>query len=133
MHSVKMYAENFLCCHIVERRAVHTSSSLHNHTDKRPSTTEVLSNLANEVARESLTSMHTSSASNSPALKMFSSVPSTSISYNLGHIGAGSNAAIAAAASQAIAATNQVGVSVWGAWHVPSFMLWAACCLEYTI
>ncbi|PVD24325.1 hypothetical protein C0Q70_14805 [Pomacea canaliculata] len=93
-----------------KRRAVHTSSSLHNHTDKRPSTTEVLSNLANEVARESLTSMHTSSASNSPALKMFSSVPSTSISYNLGHIGAGSNAAIAAAASQAIAATNQMSL-----------------------
>lgn len=87
---------------------MHSTASLHNHADKRP-TTEVLSSLANEVARESLTNIHSSSASNSPALKMFSSGSSSSLSYSLGHIGAGSNAAIAAAASQAIAATQQVG------------------------
>ena len=90
-----------------ERRAVHSTASLHNHADKRP-TTEVLSSLATEVARESLGNIVCSSASNSPAHKMFSSGPSSSLSYNLGHIGAGSNAAIAAAASQAIAATQQV-------------------------
>ena len=80
---------------------------MHNHADKRP-TTEVLSSLATEVARESLGNIVCSSASNSPAHKMFSSGPSSSLSYSLGHIGAGSNAAIAAAASQAIAATQQV-------------------------
>ncbi|KAK7499909.1 hypothetical protein BaRGS_00008757 [Batillaria attramentaria] len=91
-----------------KRRAVHNTTSVHNHTDKRP-TTEVLSNLANEVARESLGNIVCSSASNSPALKMFSSGSNpTSLSYSLGHIGAGSNAAIAAAASQAIAATQQM-------------------------
>lgn len=90
-----------------KRRAIHSTTTVHNHSDKRP-TTEVLSNLANEVARESLGNIVSSSASNSPALKMFSSSNSSSLSYNLGHIGAGSNAAIAAAASQAIAATQQM-------------------------
>ncbi|KAK7102868.1 inhibitor of growth protein 3-like [Littorina saxatilis] len=91
-----------------KRRAPHSTASLHNHTDKRPTTTEVLSNLAQEVARESLGAIASSSASNSPALKMFSSGSNSSLSYSLGHIGAGSNAAIAAAASQAIAATQQM-------------------------
>jgi hypothetical protein len=92
--------------YFAERRAVHSTASLHNHSDKRP-TTEVLSSLAAEVARESL-GIASSSAPTSPAVKMFSSASPASLSYNLGHIGAGSNAAIAAAASQAIAATQQV-------------------------
>ncbi|KAL8566258.1 hypothetical protein ACOMHN_046759 [Nucella lapillus] len=90
-----------------KRKAVHSTASLHNPVDKRP-TSEVLSNLASEVARESFGNLACSSASNSPALKMFSSTSNPSLSYSLGHIGAGSNAAIAAAASQAIAATQQM-------------------------
>lgn len=59
------------------------------------------------MARESFGPKRPNSASNSPAMKMFSSGSSSGMTYTLGNIGAGS-AAIAAAASQAIAATQQV-------------------------
>ncbi|XP_050414546.1 inhibitor of growth protein 3 [Patella vulgata] len=87
------------------KRLAQPNSVVNNHLDKR-STTEVLSNLAQDAARETI---RQTSASNSPSVSMFNSnQSSSSISYNLGHIGAGSNAAIAAAASQAIAATQQM-------------------------
>ncbi|XP_005100568.1 inhibitor of growth protein 3 [Aplysia californica] len=90
-----------------KRRLTHTQSTVTNHSDKRPAT-EVLSSLANEVVRESFGPRRPSSASSSPAAKMFSSSGSGSgISYTLGNIGAG-NPAIAAAASQAMAATIQM-------------------------
>ncbi|ESO82547.1 hypothetical protein LOTGIDRAFT_197871 [Lottia gigantea] len=86
-----------------ERKRV-AQPPINNHLDKR-STTEVLSNLARDAARETI---RQTSASNSPSVSMFNSNPNPSLSYNLGHIGAGSNAAIAAAASQAIAETQQM-------------------------
>ncbi|CAL1541796.1 unnamed protein product [Lymnaea stagnalis] len=89
-----------------KRRLTHTQSSVTNHTEKRPAT-DVLSSLANEVVRESLGPRRPSSSSSSPAMTMFSSGSGSGISYTLGNIGAG-NPAIAAAASQAIAATQQL-------------------------
>ncbi|KAK0052411.1 inhibitor of growth protein 3 [Biomphalaria pfeifferi] len=91
-----------------KRRLTHNQSSFSNHTEKRLAT-EVLSNLANDVVRESFGQRRPSSTSSSPAVKMFSSNSSNAsgISYTLGNIGAG-NPAIAAAASQAIAATQQL-------------------------
>ncbi|XP_041350155.1 inhibitor of growth protein 3-like [Gigantopelta aegis] len=90
-----------------KRKLAPTSSLLNSHSvDKRP-TTEVLSNIATEAAKEVI--RRSNSTANSPSMSMFnSSTTSSPITYNLGHIGAGSNAAIAAAASQAIAATQQM-------------------------
>ncbi|KAL3851867.1 hypothetical protein ACJMK2_015568 [Sinanodonta woodiana] len=80
-----------------------------NHTEKRVTTDKVFSTLANEAARETLAIKKSNSASSSPAISMFnSSTTASPLTYSLGHMGAGSNAAIAAAASQAIAATQQV-------------------------
>ncbi|XP_064604419.1 inhibitor of growth protein 3-like [Liolophura sinensis] len=85
---------------------------LSSHTEKRASTDKVLSSLANEVARGTISSVRKAgSAASSPAISMFNSgsgPPQSAISYSLGQLGAGSNAAIAAAASQAIAATQQM-------------------------
>ncbi|XP_048740342.1 inhibitor of growth protein 3-like isoform X2 [Ostrea edulis] len=93
-----------------KRKLLHSQSQVTNHTEKRMATEKVLSTIANEAARETInqTRRQSSSGSNSPALSMFNSTSTQSISYSLGHMGAGSNAAIAAAASQAIAATQQV-------------------------
>lgn len=80
-------------------------------SEKRLTTERVLSTLANEIARDSLGGgiKKTQSASSSPNISMFNSVPSAApLSYKLGQMGAGSNAAIAAAASQAIAATQHL-------------------------
>ncbi|XP_046339494.1 inhibitor of growth protein 3-like isoform X2 [Haliotis cracherodii] len=90
-----------------KRRLPQTSSLVTNHAPEKRPTTEVLSKLATEAAKEVI--RRSDSAGNSPAMAMFNSSASSSpIAYNLGHIGAGSNAAIAAAASQAIAATQQM-------------------------
>ncbi|XP_059148615.1 inhibitor of growth protein 3-like isoform X2 [Physella acuta] len=89
-----------------KRRLTHSQSSAPNPTDKRP-VTDVLSSLANEVVRESLGPKRPNSTSSSPAMKMFGSGSSSGLSYTLGNLGAG-NPAIAAAASQAIAATQQL-------------------------
>ncbi|XP_064633598.1 inhibitor of growth protein 3-like [Lineus longissimus] len=97
-----------------ERKHLH--AALTNHVDKRSSTDKVLSSLANEAARETLTSHR--SATSSPSV-FTSNAPQSSLGYNVvqnqpsrkvtvGQMGAGSNAAIAAAASQAIAATQQM-------------------------
>lgn len=93
-----------------KRKLLHAQSQVTNHTEKRMATEKVLSTIANEAAREAIghSRRQSSSGSNSPALSMFNSTSTQSISYSLGHMGAGSNAAIAAAASQAIAATQQV-------------------------
>lgn len=80
-------------------------------SEKRLTTEKVLSTLANEIARDSFGGgiKKTQSASSSPNISMFNSVPSAApLSYKLGQMGAGSNAAIAAAASQAIAATQHL-------------------------
>ncbi|XP_052278738.1 inhibitor of growth protein 3-like [Dreissena polymorpha] len=81
--------------------------------EKRLTTEKVLSSLANEIARDSFGPVRKSqSASSSPNLAMFNSVtPTSNLAYKVGvsaHLGTGSNAAIQAAASQAIAATQQV-------------------------
>nr|XP_022301802.1 inhibitor of growth protein 3-like isoform X1 [Crassostrea virginica] len=94
-----------------KRKLLHAQSQVTNHSEKRMATEKVLSTIANEAARESISGhsrRQSSSGSNSPALSMFNSTPTQSISYSLGHMGAGSNAAIAAAATQAIVATQQV-------------------------
>ncbi|XP_062567846.1 inhibitor of growth protein 3-like isoform X2 [Saccostrea cucullata] len=94
-----------------KRKLLHSQSQVTNHSEKRMTTEKVLSTIANEAARETIghSRRQSSSGSNSPALSMFNSTSTPqSISYSLGHMGAGSNAAIAAAASQAIAATQQV-------------------------
>lgn len=96
--------------HRAEKRRL-PSTSLPSQTEKRLTTEKVLSTLANEIARDSIGNVRkTQSASSSPNISMFNSVPSssTTLTYKLGHVGAGSNAAIAQAASQAIAATQQV-------------------------
>lgn len=95
-----------------KRRLPQTTPS--SQSEKRLTTERVLSTLANEIARDALGGgiRKTHSASSSPNISMFNSVPSSSsappLAYKLGQMGAGSNAAIAAAASQAIAATQQV-------------------------
>nr|AGZ94896.1 inhibitor of growth protein 3 [Ruditapes philippinarum] len=95
--------------HRAEKRKL-PSSTLPTQNEKKMTTEKVLSTLANEIARDSFGGVRKSqSASNSPNISMFNSAPaSTTLTYKLGHVGAGSNAAIAAAASQAIAATQQV-------------------------
>jgi len=89
-----------------KRRLLQTQSSVTNHSDKRPAT-EVLSSLANEVVSQSFGPRRPNSTSGSPAAKMFSSGSGSGLSYTLGNIGAG-NPAIAAAAAQAVAATQQM-------------------------
>lgn len=86
------------------------------HNDKQISTERVLSTLANEVAKESIGPRRMNTASNtSAAVNSFNSGSSgtsqAGITYSLGHMCAGSNAVIAAAASQAIAATQQTVTS----------------------
>ncbi|XP_069142606.1 inhibitor of growth protein 3-like [Argopecten irradians] len=92
-----------------KRRLPPTQATVTNHTEKRITTEKVLSSIAHEAARETIGARRQSnSGSNSPAMPMFNSTPAPSLTYSLGHMGAGSNAAIAAAASQAIAATQHV-------------------------
>ncbi|XP_052778965.1 inhibitor of growth protein 3-like [Mya arenaria] len=95
--------------HRVEKRKIPMSTAPVQQ-EKRLTTEKVLSTLANEIARDSFGPVRkTHSASSSPNISMFNSAPSsTSIPYKIGHVGASSNAAIQAAASQAIAATQQV-------------------------
>ncbi|KAF3424406.1 hypothetical protein E2986_07894 [Frieseomelitta varia] len=98
-----------------------SSRSRDNHTrtekrrDSNASSTSIEKRLAIEKISPSLPESRPASANSGPILAA-TSVPSTptaiansvgSVSYNLGHIGAGGNA-IAAAASQAIAATQQM-------------------------
>ncbi|KAK2187789.1 hypothetical protein NP493_154g03011 [Ridgeia piscesae] len=94
--------------HRAEKRKY--TQSLSNHTEKRTTTDKVLSSLANEAVRESLGGHRSNSTTPSPANIMFNSTSSSTpaISYSLGHMGAGSNAAIAAAASRAIGATLEM-------------------------
>ncbi|CAH1782755.1 unnamed protein product [Owenia fusiformis] len=100
--------------HRPEKRKYSSVLSNHNHVEsnmKRVQSEKVLTSLAHDAARETLSSIHKShSNTSSPSGTMFnsSSNSSSAITYNLGHVGAGSNAAIAAAASQAIAATQQM-------------------------
>lgn len=93
-----------------KRKILHAQSNvMNNHSsEKRLATEKVLSSLAHEAAMEAIGQRKTHSNSNSPALSMFNSTSVPSLTYSLGHVGAGSNAAIAAAASQAIAATQQL-------------------------
>lgn len=83
--------------------------------DSNASSTSIEKRLAIEKISPSLPESRPASANSGPIIAA-TSVPSTptaiansvgSVSYNLGHIGAGGNA-IAAAASQAIAATQQM-------------------------
>ncbi|XP_052086724.1 inhibitor of growth protein 3-like isoform X1 [Mytilus californianus] len=91
-----------------KRRILHSQPVMNNHSsEKRIATEKVLSSLAHEAALEAIGQRKPQSNSNSPALSMFNSTSVPSLTYSLGHVGAGSNAAIAAAASQAIAATQQ--------------------------
>ena len=64
------------------------STSLPNQTEKRLTTEKVLSTLANEIARDSIGNVvrKTQSASSSPNISMFNSVPSssTTLTYKLG-------------------------------------------------
>ena len=95
-----------------KRKFLHSQPMVNNHSsEKRIATEKVLSSLAHEAALDAIGQRKTHSNSNSPALSMFNSTPVPSLTYSLGHVGAGSNAAIAAAASQAIAATQQDFIS----------------------
>ncbi|XP_013400628.1 inhibitor of growth protein 3 [Lingula anatina] len=82
--------------HKAEKRKYTMSNALASHLDKRQTTERVLSSLAHEAARETFKT-NTS---------LYNTVGGGGLT--LGQVGAQSNAAIAAAASQAIAATQQV-------------------------
>lgn len=70
----------------LERKLLHAQSQVTNHTEKRMATEKVLSTIANEAAREAIghSRRQSSSGSNSPALSMFNSTSTQSISYSLG-------------------------------------------------
>ncbi|KAK1136666.1 hypothetical protein K0M31_020455 [Melipona bicolor] len=93
----------------------HSHSRTEKRRDSNASSTSIEKRLAIEKISPSLPESRPASANSGPIIAA-TSVPSTptaiansvgSVSYNLGHIGAGGNA-IAAAASQAIAATQQM-------------------------
>ncbi|XP_076759197.1 inhibitor of growth family, member 3 [Xylocopa sonorina] len=93
----------------------HSHSRAEKRRDSNASSTSIEKRLAIEKISPSLPESRPASANSGPIIAATSVLPTptaianpvSSVSYNLGHIGAGGNA-IAAAASQAIAATQQM-------------------------
>lgn len=107
--SLELDKKPTLNSHKSEKRRLASQQPLMNHSEKRMTTEKVLSSIAQEAAFETLGQRPptSNSASTSPALTMFKSTSSPAL-YSLGNVAAGSNSAIAAAASQAIAATQHI-------------------------
>ncbi|ELT96557.1 hypothetical protein CAPTEDRAFT_180978 [Capitella teleta] len=80
-----------------------------NHAEKKICTDKMFSSIAHEAVQETLGPHRQNSAASSPSTSLFESSSSASrapaLAYNLGQVGAGSNAAISLAASRAIGAT----------------------------